>query len=162
MKFSEQQKQTWKNLKFFLSTKLYKIDVSFEKAGRFIDLETFIKDENDVEFVKATIKPRLPFLKITDKIKAYAMALYMIESSELKENYVWIYNPPQFPSTGETTQGSIERENFAKDYGGYMEMVYLCATQLNEKWEEVFDWETKKFLFISEYLLRKRTVENLK
>jgi len=162
MKFSENTKQIFKNLKFYLLTKLYKIDVSFNKAGRFIDLETFIKDQNDEEFIKMTVRPRLPFLKITDKIKAYAIALYMIESDELKANYPWIYNPPQFPSNSEITQGSIERENFAKDYGAYMEMVYLCSGMNPINWEKVFDWETTKFLFLSEYLVRKRTVENLK
>lgn len=109
-----------------------------------------------------TVRPRIPFLKITDKIKAYAIALYMIEADELKQNYPWIYNPPQFPSNAEITQGSIERENFAKDYGAYMEMVYLCAGMNPINWETVFEWETTKFLFLAEYLVRKRTVENLK
>lgn len=158
----ESKKQIWQSLKFYLLTKLYKIDVSFKKAGRFIDLETFIRDENDEAFIKMTVKPRLPFLKVGEKIKTYAIALYIIETDELKQSYPWIYNPPQFISEGEITQGSIERENFAKDYGAYMEMVYLCSGMNPINWETVFDWETTKFLFLAEYLVRKRTVENLK
>jgi hypothetical protein len=150
-------------LKFLENSRwLYKIDVSFKTAGRFIDLETFIRDQDDDAFVKATIKPRLPFLKIPEKVKAFAVALYMIESNELKANYPWIYAPPSFPNQSEITTGSIEREAFAKTYGGYMEMVYLCADQEVLKFDEVFKMPTEKFLFLSEYLIRKRTVENLK
>jgi hypothetical protein len=141
---------------------LYKIDISFKTAGRFIDLETFIKDQDDEAFVKATIKPRLPWLKIPEKVKAFAVALYMIESDELKQNYPWIYNPPSFPSSNEMSTGTIEREAFAQTYGGYMEMVYLCANQQVLNFDKVFEMPTKKFLFLSEYLIRKRIVENLK
>lgn len=163
MNYSEKQKQTLQNLKLYLNIRLlFKIDVSFKNAGRFIDLETFIKDENDIEFIKMTVKPRIWFMKIPDIIKHYAIALYLIESQEVKEQFTWIYNPPQFPSNGEITQGSIERENFAKDYGSYMEMVYLCSGQNILKFNEVFEMPTKEFLFKSEYLTRKRTVENLK
>lgn len=157
------QKQIWKNLLLFLNIKvLFKIDVSFKNAGRFIDLETYIKDQDDAAFVKATIKRRVPFIKIPLAVQSYAIALYMIESEEIKERFPWIYNPPTFPNVGEVTQGSLERENFALTYGGYMEMVYLCSGMNPQRWEEVFKWETNKFLFLSEYLLRKRTVENLK
>jgi hypothetical protein len=141
---------------------LYKIDISFKTAGRFIDLETFIKDQDDDAFVKATIKPRFPWFKIPEKVKAFAVALYMIESDELKQNYPWIYNPPSFPSSNEMSTGSIEREAFAKTYGGYMEMVYLCANQQVLNFDKVFEMPTEKFLFLSEYLIRKRIVENLK
>ena len=140
----------------------FKIDTSFNKAGRFIDLESFIKDEDDEAFIKMTVKPRLSFYKVPDILKRYVIALYLIESSELKERFTWIYNPPTFVVNTETTIGSIERENFAKDYGGYIEMVYLCSGQNPMKWEEVYEWETEKFLFMSEYFLRKRIVENLK
>jgi hypothetical protein len=141
---------------------LYKIDISFKTAGRFIDMETFIKDQDDEAFVKATIKPRLPWLKIPEKVKAFAVALYMIESDELKQNYPWIYNPPSFPSSNEMSTGTIEREAFAQTYGGYMEMVYLCANQQVLNFDKVFEMPTEKFLFLSEYLIRKRIVENLK
>lgn len=162
MNFSENQKQIWKNLKLYLTISLFRIDVSFKKAGRFIDLETFIKDNNDADFVKATIKPRIPFMKIPEVVKSYAVALFMLEVEQIKSKFTWIYNPPSFPNTGEVTQGSIERENFSLTYGAYMEMVYLCCNQDPTKWDEVFKWDTMKFLFLSEYLIRKRTVENLK
>jgi hypothetical protein len=88
--------------------------------------------------------------------------LYIQESDELKANFPWIYNPPQFANTSEITQGSMERENFSLTYGGYTEMIYLCAIFESVSPKVVFDYDTKYFLFWSEYLLRKRTVENLK
>lgn len=163
MSYSEAMKQIWKSLKFYLTISLFNIDVSFKTAGRFIDLENYIKEEDDEAFIKATVKPKLPWMKIPEKVKTYAVALYMIEANELKEDetFKWIYNPPVFPSNAKITQGTIEREAFINTYGGYMEMVYLCCNQDPTKWEEVFEWDTKKFLFLSAYLLRKRTVENL-
>jgi hypothetical protein len=140
----------------------YKIDVSFKNAGRFIDLETFIKDEDDKEFIKATVTPRLWFLTIPEYVQRYAVALYIQEADEVKASFPWIYNPPQFANTSEITQGSMERENFSLTYGGYTEMVYLCAIFESVSPKVVFDYDTKYFLFWSEYLLRKRTVENLK
>ena len=139
------------------------INTSFKKAGRFIDLETFIQQQDDEAFIKATVTRLIPFVKIPDKVKAFAVALYMIEAKEIKEDetFTWIYNPPQFVGNGKVTQGSIEREAFAKTYGGYVEMVYLCCNQDPTKWEEIFNWETKKFLFLSAYLLRKKIVEGL-
>lgn len=101
-------------------------------------------------------------MEIPEVVKSYAIALYLINSSDVKDKFEWIYNPPQFPNVGEITQGSMERENFAKKYGAYMEMVYLCATFENTSPKEVFKWQTEYFLFWSEYLLRKRVVENLK
>jgi len=156
-------KQVLKSLKLYFTIKvLFKIDVTFKNAGRFIDLETFIKDEDDAAFIKATVKPRLWFLKIPELVKRYAVALYMMEAEEVKSSFPWIYKPPQFASAGETTQGSIERQNFSLTYGGYTEMVYLCATFESVSPKVVFTYDTKYFLFWSEYLLRKRTVENLK
>ena len=157
------QKQTWKSLKLFLIIKIfYKIDVSFKNAGRFIDLETFIKDEDDKAFIKATVTSRLWFLTIPEYVQRYTVALYIQEADEVKSNFPWIYNPPQFANTGEITQGSMERENFSLTYGGYTEMVYLCCTFESVSPKVVFGYDTKYFLFWSEYLLRKRTVENLK
>ena len=122
------QKQTWRSLKLFLIIKIfYKIDVTFKNVGRFIDLETFIKDEDDEAFIKATVTRMFWFMTIPEYVKRYAIALYLQESDEVKSNFPWIYNPPQFANTGEITQGSMERENFSLTYGGYTEMVYLCA-----------------------------------
>jgi len=157
------QKQTWRSLKLFLIIKIfYKIDVTFKNVGRFIDLETFIKDEDDEAFIKATVTRMFWFMTIPEYVKRYAIALYLQESDEVKSNFPWIYNPPQFANTGEITQGSMERENFSLTYGGYTEMVYLCAIFEAVSPQVIFTYETKYFLFWSEYLLRKRTVENLK
>ena len=130
-----------------MSFRIYKgflINTNFKKVGRFIDLETFIKEKDDDAFVKATVTRLIPFIKIPLKVKAFAIALYHLESIEVKDPFNWIYNPPVFPSSGgEITQGSIERENFALDYGSYMEIVYLIVTQFGEKFDDVLKWETK-------------------
>jgi len=157
------QKQTWRSLKLYLIIKIfYKIDVTFKNAGRFIDLETFIKDEDDDSFIKATVTRMFWFMTIPEYVKRYAIALYLQEADEVKLNFPWIYNPPQFANTSEITQGSMERENFSLTYGGYTEMVYLCSIFESVSPQVIFTYETKYFLFWSEYLLRKRTVENLK
>jgi len=157
------QKQTLKSLKLFLIIKIfYKIDVTFKNVGRFIDLETFIKDEDDKAFIKATVTPRLWFLTIPEYVQRYAVALYIQEADEVKASFPWIYDPPKFPSEGEISQGSMERENFSLTYGGYTEMVYLCAIFEAVSPKVIFTYDTKYFLFWSEYLLRKKTVENLK
>jgi len=157
------KKQTLKSLKLFLIIKIfYKIDVTFKNVGRFIDLETFIKDQDDKAFIKATVTPRLCFLTIPEYVQRYAVALYIQEADEVKASFPWIYTPPQFANTSEITQGSMERENFSLTYGGYTEMVYLCAIFEAVSPQVIFTYDTKYFLFWSEYLLRKKTVENLK
>ena len=157
------QKQTLKSLRLFLIIKIFfKIDVTFKNVGRFIDLETFIKDEDDKAFIKATVTPRVWFLTIPEFVKRYTVALYLQEADEVKSCFPWIYDPPKFPSEGEISQGSMERENFSLTYGGYTEMVYLCAIFEAVSPQVIFTYDTKYFLFWSEYLLRKKTVENLK
>jgi len=55
-----------------------------------------------------------------------------------------------------------ERKAFNEHYGGYMEMFYLLTAGDFTKIPEVEKWNTDRFLFQSEYLLRKRLVENIK
>jgi len=62
----------------------------------------------------------------------------------------------------EVTQGTLERQAFNEHYGGYLEILYLLTKGDMTKIDDVLNWDTDRFLFQGEYLLRKRLVENLK
>lgn len=54
------------------------------------------------------------------------------------------------------------RLEFAKDYGGYMEITYLLTGGDFTKFDEVLNWSLERYLFQGEYLVRKKIVENIK
>ena len=90
------------------------------------------------------------------------MPAFFTCAADIKAHYEWIYNPPVSAQTGKTTEGSIAREEFANHYGGYLEMVYLMAKGDPLKFDEITSMPLNEFLFLAEYLLRKRIVENIK
>lgn len=152
----------------------FKLDLDFEKeggAGRFIDADTF-KTEGDVEnFLRVILKPKRKwFFWRYDVIKdlslreaEYVLYQWSEYTRELKEKYEYVYNPPvRYSEPGKTTQGSIERRNFAEHYGGYMEMTYLLTQGKALDEEKVWSWGISRFLFRGEYALRKKEVENMK
>lgn len=55
----------------------------------------------------------------------------------------------------------MARQDFAKHYGGFMELMYLVCQGDFDKMATVDKWQTQKFLFLAEYLKRKRDVENI-
>lgn len=63
---------------------------------------------------------------------------------------------------GEVTNGSILRQEFNEHYGGYIEIIYLLTQGDFTKFDEVVNWDLHRFLFQGEYLLRKRTIEQMK
>jgi hypothetical protein len=63
---------------------------------------------------------------------------------------------------GQTTQGSLERQDFLEYYGGYAELLYLITQGDFTKSDIVLSWSVERFLHQGEYLLRKRIIENLK
>ena len=145
----------------------YKVDLEFATAGKFIDCDTFLKDEMTIEFLELVIKPkyfwqtvRLETLSISQV--NYIVGLFNEKVAPIKEAYEWIYNPPMFGGNGELTQGTEERQEFASHYGGYIEMTYLIAGGDVSRFDEITRWSLDKYLFLGEYCLRKRTVENLK
>ena len=60
------------------------------------------------------------------------------------------------------TQGSEERKDFVEYYGIYAELLYLLTKGDFTKSDIVLGWSMDRFLHQSEYLLRKRIIENLK
>ena len=134
--------------------------IAERKAGDFIDLENYFKTQNWDKF----------FVLLSNDIareETYEQILkdYIVEVVELKEQFEWIYNPPQMPSNSEEqkqTYGSELRKEFAEHYGGYTELVYLICNGNITKVDKVFKMKTSEFLFWGEYLLRKRIIEQVK
>jgi len=145
----------------------YEIDLEFETAGKFIDCDTFLKDEMVMDFLELIIKPK--YFWQTVKLETlsisqvnYIVSLFNEKVTPIKEAHEWIYNPPIFGGVSEITDGTEERQEFANHYGGYIEMTYLIAGGDVSKFETITNWSLDKYLFLGEYCLRKRTVENLK
>jgi len=146
----------------------YELDLTFKTAGKFIDCDTFLKDGQVLEFLELVLKPKNFWSKVDLNKLSIAQVEYCVGkfhevATEIKEGYEWIYNPPMFASlNNEITQGTEERQDFANHYGGYIEMTYLIAGGDVSKFETITNWSLGKYLFLGEYCLRKRTVENLK
>ena len=88
---------------------------------------------------------------------------FYARAAEIKNKYPWIYNPPPIPSKDiKSTAGSTFREDFLKYYGGYPEMVYsLLQGKIYTSKEQIYQSKTNEFLFWVEFLIRKKTVENI-
>jgi hypothetical protein len=145
----------------------YNIDLEFKTAGKFIDCDTYLKDEMVVEFLELVVKPKYFWQKVKLETLSISQVNYIIglfneKVAPIKEAHEWIYNPPMFGGNSEITQGTEERQEFAIHYGGYIEITYLIAGGDVSKFEAITNWSLDKFLFLGEYCLRKRTVENLK
>lgn len=82
--------------------------------------------------------------------------------NEIKEPFWYLYNPPPQTTISVATEGSLARQEFAEDYGGFVELIYLICTRLGYKIEEVDNWKTDKFLSLGQYLYRKNNIENMK
>lgn len=145
--------------------KRFKLDLNFTNAGRFIDADTYRKENDQLNMFKCILKPMLPWFKIENislQEAEYHLKEWYIFLEDLKQKYEYIYNPPVRANTTKETQGSIERQAFAEHYGGYAEMTYLIANGLVKDFKSVWEWDLNYFLFWGEYLLRKRDVENIK
>lgn len=146
----------------------YKIDLNFNTAGKFIDCDTFLNDGMVLEFLELVLKPKyfwsrkVNLEKLSISQVEMVINLFRDKVEPIKEDHEWIYNPPMFNGSTEVTQGTEERQDFAQHYGGYIEMTYLIAGGDVSKFDSITNWSLDKYLFLGEYCLRKRTVENLK
>lgn len=139
------------------------------KAGEFIDADTYRSTGDLEKMFEVILKPKKRFLFWKYNIKNHLSlreAEFILNKwneflKETKEKYEYIYNPPSRISNGKTTQGSIERQQFAEHYGGYAEMTYLVGNSDVVKFKEVWNLELDYFLFWGEYLLRKKDIENI-
>ena len=149
----------------------YKIKHSFKidlnKIGKFIDIDTYLKDNDIVELLNAITKPKYFWQKFNPEEASLATVETALMLSRqgvegIKANFEGIFNPPLSFNKEEVTAGSLERQEFSEHYGGYMEIVYMLLNGNFMDYESLMEWPTEKFLFFGEYLLRKRTIENIK
>jgi hypothetical protein len=146
------------------------------KAGDFIDLENYSKlmteinpeeeKETYFEIVKKFYLLLIGRIPSNEDECVEIINTYATEIAAIKEDYEFIYNPPQLPSTIEqqlTTIGDEYRKEFAETYGGYVELIYLLTggDWLRRK-EVTHEMTTQEFLFYGNYLLHKKYVENIK
>ncbi len=146
------------------------------KAGDFIDLENYFKEmviladeDSESETLAKTIVKFFNLLngKMPTNQKEYDEIIkeFITQLTEIKETYIWIYNPPQLPTSSQQHNPTFADEfkkEFAEDYGGYIEIIYvLCKGNLLEV-NKVLELKTVDFLFWGEYALRKRLIESLK
>jgi hypothetical protein len=145
----------------------YKINLDFKSAGRFIDADTFFLDQDYKAFFNCVLSSNYFFKKVKfDKITLaeaeYYISSFRILKNKLSRSYEYLYNPPMRNVGGKITPGSIERQAFSEYYGPYIEMVYVLCSGDFTKFDEVIAYDLDRFLFQSEYLIRKRDIENLK
>lgn len=88
--------------------------------------------------------------------------------SDFKSTYPFTYNENEVEEgDNEDFEDGVnlnfsEKDQFVQDYGAYMEMIYIICNGDLLKMDEVFKLNCHKFLFMSEYLIRKRSIENKK
>ena len=87
--------------------------------------------------------------------------------SNFKSTYPFIYSEQEVDEDGDDFEDDVnlnfsEKDQFVQDYGVYMEMIYIVCGGDLLKMDEVFKLTAHKFLFISEYLIRKRNIETKK
>jgi hypothetical protein len=93
---------------------------------------------------------------------------FLKELSELKSGFSFIYPVDEDSDNLDIEDedvslfGLSEREQFLQDYGAYMEMVYILTGGNLLLDNQVYSLPATEFLFKSEYLLRKRKIENIK
>lgn len=150
-------------------------NIKDKKVGEFIDLCNWydeiskaVPGEDDEYIAEIIIKFFISLngrlFESEDECKEIFKA-FVLEIEELKNGFEFIYNPPQLPSTIESSTPSIGdeyRKEFFEMYGGYVELIYLISTVLNYTPDQVTEMKTQDFLFWGNYLLHKKYVENIK
>ena len=134
------------------------------RAGEFIDLDNWFREIIEEDYTN--IEKFYLLLLESDKEDIEAvMTEFINQMTEIKETYIWIFNPPQMPTETEIRQpttGDGYRQEFSEDYGLYTEIIYLLCISFGFKPNEVLQMKCEEFLFWGEYALRKRIVENIK
>ena len=144
----------------------YKIDLEFKHAGRFIDADTFLIRDDLIELAKLLIKKRHIFQKVRLSLGVvnHITEKFLEFAAPIKELHEWIYNPPTILTDKPSQQNSIASmymTDFVNHYGPYIEMVYLiCNGKMMQK-DEVTNMSLDEFLFLGEYLLRKKRIESI-
>lgn len=138
------------------------------RASDFIDMENYfneivleLKEETAIKFLNILCVGDIPK---TESETESVIKEYVRQVQEIKETFTWLYNPPQQPSNidRELRKNNQNIEEFANDYNGYVEIIYLLCKGDFLKLDLVGEMKTQDFLFWGEYLVRKRFIENVK
>lgn len=143
-----------------------KFNILEKRAGDFIDLENYFKEmvietkeETVIKFFELLIG-EVPTKE--SEIKEIILE-YSKQITDIKDTFIWLYNPPQMPSNiNNEFKNKQHFEDFANDYSGYIEIIYLLCKGDFLKLDLVGQMKTQDFLFYGEYLVRKRFIENVK
>ena len=132
-------------------------------AGDFIGLDKYYKELLE-EVTEPTALAFFELLKVAPQTEEEVLEVFKEFANqllEIKETYIWIYNPPQVIPSSITEQPKNTHliKEFEEDYSGYIELIYLLCNGNMLKFGDVMQMKTKDFLFWSEYLLRKRIIE---
>ena len=134
------------------------------RAGDFVDLDNYFREIIEEDYTN--IEKFYLLLLESDKEDIEAvMTEFINQMTEIKETYIWIFNPPQMPTETEIRQptaGDGYRQEFSEDYGLYTEIIYLLCISFGFKPNEVLQMKCEEFLYWGEYVIRKRIVENIK
>lgn len=159
IEFEKAIKQTTKLRKYKLNLK------QLHNAGKFIDAENFYRTKDFESLFNLLIKKpyfyKIDVNKIDITNGKNIVNQFLLYTSEIKKPFQFLLNPPMGVS-GELTEGSLARQDFARDYGAYMEMAYTILKGDLTKIDLISKMKTDTFLFIGEYLIRKKYCENLK
>lgn len=144
----------------------YRLDLTFNKADRFIDADTYLTENRKLELAQMLVKPKHRLQKIKWDLSTvnHACNAFIEYADPVKEAHEWIYNPPIIMNSKGGTVNAIQQEymrEFVGHYGAYMEIVYLLTNGDLTKADEVTEWNVEKFLFLGEYLLRKKRIESI-
>lgn len=134
------------------------------KAGDFIDLDNWFREIIEEDYTNLA-NFYLPLIDSENEPIEEVMEQFVSQMADIKETYIWIFNPPQMPTDAEQRQptaGDSYRQEFSEDYGLYTEIIYLLCISFGFKPNDVLQMKCEDFLYWGEYAIRKRIVENIK
>lgn len=143
-------------------------------AGEFIDLHNYFTEM--CEFEEKTEEEKIDVIKKffvllngqmfeTDEECLLLLQIYSSQLKKIKDDYEFVYNPPEMPSSTEEsvqTIGDEYRKEFAEMYGGYIGMTLIICKIFPYTPEQVMQMKAKDFLFWGNLLLHRQFTENIK
>lgn len=138
-----------------------KLNLDFEskEAEYFIIADTYLSMSNLVSLFNHLTGKNEKSISVSLAIATKNEFLQSVE--HFKEKYEWIYNPPILPGVNKHTIGRQLRNEFVQDYGVYAEITYLLSNGNALKFDEVNKMKLSDYLALGEYILRKKSVENV-
>lgn len=126
----------------------------------FVDLEIYFEQSDYYNFCNIFVKK---YFWQTIKVQNLYTIIedYGKQKQELKEKFVFVYDPPIFGEQTPDTIGSELRKDFVQDFGIYVILMDLVCKD-KTRYKEVEKWKTQEFLFWANYLTGQKIIENVK